>query len=263
VVVVRVMSRIDDQTDERPKERSADSKGVTNTSEDTPQEHDAVSIREEKSDARKIVTGEAKYTADYAEEFPDLAEAAVLRSEIPHGTVTEIDTTQIEEIDGVCAVLTPDSEAVPDKQYTSAGQSYPEPSPRDLRVLRKHVRYVGDPIAAVAAEDRATARAAIRQIEVTYNEQEAVFDTEAAMSDDAPQIHDPEQIENVQPGADYERNIESRMVGEIGDVEAAFEKAASRTDRTVVETEWETPRQSHCVPEPHTAIASRDEDDRY
>lgn len=257
------MSRTDDQTDERPEERSGKSKRVTDASEGTPREHDAVSIREEKSDARKIVTGEAKYTADYAEEFPDLAEAAVLRSAIPHGIVTEVDTSRIEDIDGVYAVLTPDSQAVPDKLYTSAGQSYPEPSPRDLRVLRKHVRYVGDPIAAVAAEDRATARAAIRQIEVTYDEREAVFDTEAAMSDDAPQIHDPEQIENVQPGADYERNIESRMVGEIGDVEAAFERAASRTDRTVIETEWETPRQSHCVPEPHTTIARRDEDDRY
>jgi CO/xanthine dehydrogenase Mo-binding subunit len=70
-------------------------------------------------------------------------------------------------MDGVYAVIPPDSDVVPEKAYTSAGQSYPEPSPRDLRVLRRRVRYVGDPIAAVAAEDRATARAAVRRIDVT------------------------------------------------------------------------------------------------
>lgn len=226
-------------------------------------ERQTISEREEKDDARKIVTGESKYTADYARHFPDLAEASVLRSDIAHGRVTDIDTSAAEEMDGVYAVITPDSEEVPDKPYTSAGQSYPEPSPWDLHVLRKEVHYVGDPIAAVAAVDGDTADRATRAIEVSYEEEEGVFDTAAATKPDAPQIHDPENIENHQPGADYERNIESHIEGEIGDVDAAFEEAADRDDRLVTETEWELPYQSHCVPEPHATIARRDEDDRY
>jgi CO/xanthine dehydrogenase Mo-binding subunit len=237
--------------DEAPNNRKAES------------ERQSISKREEKNDARKIVTGESKYTADYAPNFPNLAEAAVLRSDIAHGYVTEIDTSAAEAMDGVHAVITPDSEEVPDGRYTSAGQSYPEPSPWDLTVLRRKVRYVGDPVAAVAAEDADTADKAVRAIDVTYEELDAVFDPEEATESNAPQIHDPEEVENAQTGADYERNIEAHDEGEIGDVDGAFEEAAARDDWVITETEWETPYQSHCVPEPHTTIARRDEDDRY
>jgi putative selenate reductase molybdopterin-binding subunit len=228
-----------------------------------PDERRTVSHREEKDDARKIVTGEAKYAADYAPDFPDLAEAKIVRSDIAHGRVEDIDTSAAEAMDGVYAVLTPDSPEVPDKAYTSAGQSYPEPSPWDLKVLRRTVRFVGDPIAAVAAKDVDTASKAARKLDITYEEYEPVFDTAEAMEPDAPQIHDADEVENVQPGADYERNIEARGEGEIGDVDAAFAEAEEREDLSVVETEWETPYQSHCVPEPHTTIAHRDEDNRY
>jgi CO/xanthine dehydrogenase Mo-binding subunit len=264
------MSGTDTQDEESQSGDSSSTDAVSHAKWDehpenrkTRAERDSISNREQKSDARKIVTGEARYTADHAAAFPDLAEAAVVRSEIAHGVVTDIETSAAAEMDGVYAVITPDSPSVPDKPYTSAGQSYPEPSPLDLHVLRKRVRYVGDPIAAVAAEDRATARAAAREITVSYDEWDAVLDTKAATGQDAPQIHTEDDIENPQPGADYERNIEAHNEGEIGDVDAAFEAAAMRDDRTVVETEWETPYQSHCVPEPHTTIARLDEDNRY
>jgi len=264
------MSRTDEpDPDEEPAEPSeAERKNPVEWDEapnnrKAPDERRTVSHREEKDDARKIVTGEAKYAADYAREFPDLAEAKIVRSDIAHGRVEAIDTSAAEAMDGVYAVLTPDSPAVPDEPYTSAGQPYPEPSPWDLTVLRRKVRFVGDPIAAVAAVDKDTASKAARKLDVTYEEYEPVLDTAEAMDPDAPRIHDPEAVENVQPGADYERNIEAHGEGEIGDVDAAFAEAAERDDLTVIETEWETPYQSHCVPEPHTTIAHRDEDDRY
>ncbi|MDL5363244.1 xanthine dehydrogenase family protein molybdopterin-binding subunit [Halalkalicoccus sp. NIPERK01] len=264
------MSRTDDSTgdDDRHQSSSVEIEHPLEW-EETPNnrkaksERRAISKREEKNDARKIVTGESKYTADYAQNFPDLAEAAVLRSDIAHGYVTEIDTSAAEDMDGVYAVITPDSEEVPDAMYTSAGQSYPEPSPWDLNVLRRKVRFVGDPIAAVAAKDASTANKATRAIDVTYEELDAVFDTEEAMKPDAPQIHDDDRVENSQSGADYARNIEAHTDGEIGDVDGAFEEAATRDDWIVTETEWETPYQSHCVPEPHTTIAHRDEDNRF
>ncbi|MEF8781752.1 MAG: molybdopterin cofactor-binding domain-containing protein [Haloarculaceae archaeon] len=226
-------------------------------------EREVISAREEKDDARAIVTGEAKYTSDYRANFQNLAEAKVLRSEIAHGYVEDVDASAAEAMDGVYAVITPWSNEVPDRTYTSAGQSYPEPSPWDMRVLRRKVRYIGDPVAAVAARDAETATEAIEKIDVTYEELEPVLDYHEATDPDAPQIHDPEGIRNKQPGHDYERNLESHLEGEFGDVEAAIEAAADREDVTVTETTWEMPYQSHCVPEQHATIAHRDQKNRY
>jgi putative selenate reductase molybdopterin-binding subunit len=225
-----------------------------------PAEREHINTAIEKNDARKIVTGETRYTADYQERFPDLAEGTVIRSEIAHGYVTNIDTSAAEAMDGVYAVITPEDEVVPNTLYTSSGQSYPEPSPWDLHVLRTHVRYVGDPIAAIAAVDAETADRAARKVQVEYEELDTVFDPEAATEPNAPQLFDTDEVENKQPGADYERNLEAHFEGEIGDVDAAIARA---NDEHVLETEWETPYQSHCVPEPHTTIVYTDEDDRY
>jgi len=223
-----------------------------------PDQRDSVSQPTEKHDDRKLVTGQAKYTADYDEQFPDLAHAKVLRSEIPHGRVTDIDTSAAEAMEGVYTVLTPWSEGTPDAKYTSAGQSYPEPSPWDMNVLNETVRYVGDPIAAVAAEDVPTAEQAIEAIEVEYERDDHVIDVEAAYSEDAPQLFDPEDVENKIVGHDYDRNRMSQIGGELGDVEAVYD----REDVTVHETEWETIRQSHAQVEKHTTLAYTDEDDR-
>jgi putative selenate reductase molybdopterin-binding subunit len=223
-------------------------------------ERESITTETEKYDARKIVTGEAQYTADYEKRFPDLAHAKVVRSDIAHGYVTDIDTSAAEEMDGVYAVITPWSDEVPNDLYSSSGQSYPEPSPWDMRILREHVRFVGDPIAAVAAEDADTADRATRKISVEYDERETVFDTTEATNADAPTLFEDGEVENKQSGADYERNLESHFEGEIGDPESTF---AAADDELILETEWETPYQSHCVPEPHTTIAYTDEDNRH
>ncbi|WP_394352100.1 xanthine dehydrogenase family protein molybdopterin-binding subunit [Haloarcula salina] len=228
-----------------------------------PDEREAITTDEEKDDARQIVTGEARYTADYRDRFPDLAHGKVVRSDIAHGHVESVDTSAAEAMDGVYAVITPFDDVVPDTLYSSSGQSYPEPSPWDLTVLREHVRFVGDPVAAVAAEDPDTADRAARKVEVEYRERDAVFDPEAALDEDAPQLFETDDVENKQSGADYARNLESHFEGELGDVDAAFDAAEAGEGVHVVETEWETPYQSHCVPEPHATIAYTDEDDRH
>jgi len=223
-------------------------------------EREAITEDHEKYDARKIVTGDARYTADYRDRFPDLAEATVVRSEVPHGRVIDVDTSGAEAMDGVLAVVTPWDDVVPQTLYSPSGQSYPEPSPWDTRVLREHVRFVGDPIAAVAAEDAETADRAARKIDIEYEEYDAVFDVWEATDPDAPRLFGEGEVENTCTGADYAHNLESHFEGELGDPDAAFEAA---DDEQVLETEWETPYQSHCVPEPHTSIVYTDEDDRY
>jgi CO/xanthine dehydrogenase Mo-binding subunit len=214
----------------------------------------------EKYDGRKLVTGEAKFTADFRVHFPELLEGKVIRSDIAHGYVTDIDTSEAEAMEGVHAVITPWSEEVPDRVYTSAGQSYPEPSPWDMKVLREHVRFVGDPIAAVAAESKSIADKAARKITVEYEKLEPVLDHREAMDPDKPRLFEDDDVENKQSGADYSRNLESHFEGELGDVERAFEAV---DEDHYLETEWETPWQNHCIPEPHTTISYTDEDNRY
>ncbi len=250
-------SRADADADVEEVDHSLDVEESANNRLD-PEERKSVSRPKEKHDDRKLVTGDAKYTADYDEQFPDLAHATVVRSEIPHGRVVGIDTGAAEAMDGVLAVLTPWSEDVPDTKYTSAGQSYPEPSPWDMRILNETVRYVGDPIAAVAAEDRETADAAAGAVEVEYERADHVLDAEEAFDEDAPQLFDPEDVENKIVGHDYGRNRMSSIGGTLGDVDAAYD----REDVHVHESEWETIRQSHAQVELHTTLAYTDEDDR-
>ncbi|MBS3761605.1 MAG: molybdopterin-dependent oxidoreductase, partial [Halodesulfurarchaeum sp.] len=222
------------------------------------EERDSIATAVEKDDDRKLVTGQAKFTADYADRFSDLAYASVVRSEIPHGRVTGIDTTEADAMDGVYAVITPDSDAVPDTKYTSAGQSYPEPSPWDMTLLTEHVRYVGDAVAAVAAEDREIAEAAKAAISVSYEEYDYVLDPEEAFTEDAPRLFEDDEVENKIVGHDYAKNRMSKIEGEIGDVDAAFQDDSL----TVHETEWESIRQSHAQLEKHTSLAFQNEDDR-
>ena len=235
----------------------------TEATESATPDFDIVSNEGPKADAKKFVTGDAKYTADYEFEFQNLAHGKIVRSKIAHGYVKDIDTSEAEAMDGVYAVLTPWSEEIPDKRYTSAGQSYMEPSPYDMKALREKVRYVGDPIAAVAAKDQETADRAARQIDVEYEELEPLLDFKRAMDDDAPQLFDPEEVENKQPGHDYDHNLETHLEGEIGDVETALAEAEEREDATVVEDEYFAQYQSHALPEPHTTIVYRNEDNRY
>ncbi len=224
-----------------------------------PAERKSVSHRRRKDDDPKLVAGEARYTADYADQFPDLAYASVVRSEIAHGRVIDIETSEAEAMDGVIAVLTPWSDDVPDRKYTSAGQSYPEPSPWDMNVLNEHVRYVGDPIVAIAAEDQRTADAAADTVVIEYEEADYVLDPETAFSADAPQLFTDDEVENKIHGHDYSRNRMAHLEGELGDVTAAYD----REDTIVHETEWQTIRQSHAQLEKHTSLSYRNEDNRY
>ncbi|MGM0389909.1 MAG: xanthine dehydrogenase family protein molybdopterin-binding subunit, partial [Natrinema limicola] len=226
--------------------------------EKPPDDRKSISKAIDKMDDRKLVTGEGKFTADYRTQFQDLIEGKILRSEIANGRVTKLETSKAEEMDGVYAVITPDSDVVPDLKYTSTGQGFVEPSPWDMTVLNRRVRYVGDPIAAVAAKDRHIADRAVRAIEVEYEKYEPLTDFERAMDDDAPQLFEEKDVENPLPGHDYERNRHSGIEGELGDIEAGLDEA-DHTFQTSVKTQY----QSHLVPEPHTTIAYVDEDQRF
>ncbi|MBS3760169.1 MAG: hypoxanthine oxidase, partial [Halodesulfurarchaeum sp.] len=101
-----------------PKPDTEESSSTESEQSDTTvPDFDVVSSDDPKMDAKKFVTGDVKYTADYEYEFQDIASGKIVRSEIAHGYVKAMDTSSAEEMDGVYAVLTPWSEEIPDEKY--------------------------------------------------------------------------------------------------------------------------------------------------
>src|ERR1700687_2348694 len=139
-----------------------------------------------KVDGTKLVTGRPAFTDDI--HLPGMLYGKILPSPHAHARIKRIDTTKANALPGVHAVLT--YKDVPRVPHTTAGQAWPEPSPYDTYLLDSKVRFVGDRVAAVAAESRAIAEQALKLIEVEYEILPAVLDIEAAMRRGAPVIHD-------------------------------------------------------------------------
>ncbi|MBM2810140.1 MAG: aldehyde oxidase [Chloroflexi bacterium] len=127
------------------------------------------------------VTGRVEFVDNI--ELPGMLHGMMLRSNVPHGRIVHIDTSRARQLPGVHAVLTGDDLlAMPIDPFT--GPAFKDQAPLAIG----KVRYVGDPLAAVAAVDRDTAEAALDLIDVEIEELPAVFDVNAAMEPGAPLI---------------------------------------------------------------------------
>ena len=176
------------------------------------------------------LTGEARYTADL--KLPGMLHGAVLRSPHPHADVVSVDATEALRLPSVHAVVTPFN--VP------AGRLAP-----DMGILDTRVRFVGDEVAAVAADDPDTARGALELIRVEYATLPHYMTPEAALSPDAVPIH---------PGGNLALGgVLSLERGSVADGFAAAE--------VVLEEDFEIPTHSAAPLEPRTALASWGEDD--
>jgi probable selenate reductase molybdenum-binding subunit len=200
-----------------------------------------------KVDALALATGAPLFCDD--EPPRGLLHGALKWSPHPHARIVEIDTSEAEALPGVHAVLT--HENVPRVMRTTAGQGYPEPSPYDFTTFDRKVRYVGDRVAAVAAETTAIAREAVERIRVEYEELPPVLDPREALQEGAPVIHDEDDARMIIV-APYEpqRNLAAHAKVAVGDVSAALEGAAHR-----VSAEYEAHYAQHCPIEPHVVIA--------
>ncbi len=203
-----------------------------------------------KVDGVKLVTGGAAFTDDI--HIPGLLVGKILPSPHAHARIQRIDTRKAKALPGVHTVLT--YKDVPRVPHTTAGQAWPEPSPYDTYLLDSKVRFVGDRVAAVAAESRAIAERALRLIEVEYEILPAVLDMEQAMAPGVAVIHDEPDSTKI---FDRERNIAGYILREIGSVEEGFREAD-----LVIEREYRTQRQQHTPLEPHISIAWLDSDGR-
>lgn len=136
-------------------------------------------------DAVLKVTGELEYIDDL--KLPHMLYGKILFSPIAHARIKHIDTSEAESLKGVKAVATYLN--APGKSFNSALRFAGHDLPRDERIFDRTVRFVGDRVAAVAAEDPEIAQKAIKLIRIEYEELPAVFDPEEAVEDDAPRVH--------------------------------------------------------------------------
>ncbi len=209
--------------------------------------YDTVGARVEKTEGIGLLSGRAKYVDDF--HFDNLLYGRILRSPHAHARIVRIDASKALALPGVHCILTHDD--VPQVPFTTAGQNYPEPSPYDKVILDEKVRFVGDRVAAVAAETPLLAKRACDLIDVEYEVLPAVLDMEQAMSEGAPRIHEKEDPRGI---ADTSRNLAAHLEMDIGDVAKGFEEA----DR-VFEAEYYS-QYVHCAPtEPHVTVTSLDE----
>ncbi|MGZ8482945.1 MAG: xanthine dehydrogenase family protein molybdopterin-binding subunit [Candidatus Binatia bacterium] len=187
-------------------------------------------------DGADKVTGRAKYVADLV--IPGMIEGKFLRSPYAHARIVSIDTREAEALPGVVAVLT-------SKDFTDISPYMGRGNKKDQPIIAvDRVIFAGQPVAAVAAIDKATAEEGLSRIHVEYSELPAVISVAEAMADGAPRLHDF-----------AEKNICAHHELIKGDVAKGFAEAD-----VIVEDEFDFPMIYHYSMEPHTAIAQVDSD---
>ena len=173
-----------------------------------------------KKDAMALLTGQPVYCDDLAPK--DCLVVKLLRSPHAYAKIRSIDTSIAKRIPGIEAVYT--YEDVPTSRFTLAGQSYPEPSPYDRRILENIVRYVGDEVAIVAGANEDCVDRALKAIKVDYEVLEPLLDFEESI-DNTIVVHEEDDYKCLcEIGNDVKRNIVSSGESVVGDVDAVLKE---------------------------------------
>jgi CO/xanthine dehydrogenase Mo-binding subunit len=205
---------------------------------------------ERRIDGPGKVTGETRYAGDRT--MPGALWAAFLSSQVAHGRIRRIDTSAARAMPGVHAVLTGDD--IGDVRFGRQLLDRPV-------LVRDRVRFVGDRIAAVAADTLEQAEAAVAAIEVDIEELEPILEPEAALAPDAPVLHPDASsyryLAGQRPPTPH-ANVQGHVVLRRGDedLKAVFARA-----HRVFEHEFRTPRQHHGYIEPHATLVWIDADE--
>lgn len=193
-----------------------------------------------RTDGQAKVSGEAVYGVDHEE--PGMIWGALLRSPVSSGLITRLDTAPATAMPGVHAVIT----------AADAPDAYAGWVLRDQRLFAAdRVRYEGQPIAAVAADSLAQARAAAAAIGLDIEPLPAVVDLQQAMSPDAPLVHPDWESYVPAAGPDFPRhgNIAAECIADPPGVDEAFARA-----HRVITDEFVAQRQYQAYIEPKSAV---------
>ena len=191
-------------------------------------------------DAFDKATGRAKYTDDLCDR--NALVTRIVRSTIAHGYVKSVDISEAEKVPGVVRIFT--CFDVPDIKFPTAGHPWSvEPAHQDVAdrsLLNRHVRYYGDDVAAVVAENEVAAAQAARLVRVDYEELPFVLDVQEAMQDGQPQLH-----------KEYPHNILRHSDIRIGN----YEEAIKEPGLICVDKWYNTSTVQHCHIENHVTYA--------
>lgn len=182
-------------------------------------------------DAYDKATGRTKYTDDLCDKSAYVAK--ILHSTVANGRVLKVDTSVAEQIPGVIKIVT--CFDVPKNYFPTSGHPWStDPHHQDVQdrlLLTDRVRFYGDDVAAVIAEDEVSAARAVRAIKVEYEEYPFVLDVQKAMEDGAPQLHEK-----------YKNNILAHTTIRQGN----YEEAIKEPGLIKVEGWYDTPTVQHC-----------------
>lgn len=191
-------------------------------------------------DAFDKAAGRAQYTEDLCGRAALVTR--IVHSTIAHGMVRSVDTAAAEQVPGVVRIFT--CFDVPDIPFPTAGHPWStDPHHQDVAdrlLLNRHVRYYGDEVAVVVAEDEVAAARAARLVKVDYDEYPFVLDVQKAMEPGAPQVQE-----------NYPGNILAHTTIRSGD----YESASREPGLIKVEGWYDTPTVQHCHIENHICTA--------
>ena len=180
--------------------------------------YNAINQPVRKKDSMQLLLGKPVYVEDIAPK--DALAVKLLRSPHANASVEEINVSGAKKVPGVVDIYT--WEDVPKQRFAIAGQTYPEPSPYDRLILDRHVRFVGDVVAIIAAENEKAALKAMKLIKVKYKILEPVLDFHQAKDNEILVHPEEDWLAQVPVGGDARRNLVASEISGDGDVDAVL-----------------------------------------
>ena len=180
--------------------------------------YNAINQPVRKKDSMQLLLGKPVYVEDIAPK--DALAVKLLRSPHANAIVEEINISVAKKVPGVVDIYT--WEDVPKQRFAIAGQTYPEPSPYDRLILDRHVRFVGDVVAIIAAENEKAAFKAMKLIKVNYKILEPVLDFHQAKDNEILVHPEEDWLAQVPVGGDARRNLVASEISGDGDVDAVL-----------------------------------------
>ena len=180
--------------------------------------YNAINQPVRKKDSMQLLLGKPVYVEDIAPK--DALTIKLLRSPHANAIVEEINVSVAKKVPGVVDIYT--WEDVPKQRFAIAGQTYPEPSPYDRLILDRHVRFAGDVVAIIAAENEKAALKAMKLIKVKYKILEPVLDFHQAKDNEILVHPEEDWLAQVPVGGDAKRNLVASEISGDGDVDVVL-----------------------------------------